>query len=192
MAWRTWGLTSWKAWSVPFSYSTSSAWLAAHGAGKLCVHFTLSSLSSACIVPPQNKASPFISPLKHVLSTHCVLYPLCAVSKGPRREEHLVYKMRREADDGVGCPRLSKNLQSCLGSPKAKRRIVKPNMMLCVPPLFPNKAPSPLLNAPLPSSPNNYLGIEARGTLESCNGRGPTWDLPWSYPSGLQEVTVKF
>lgn len=57
------------------------------------------------------------------------MYPLCAVSKGPTREGHLVYKMRGEADDGVGCPRLSKHLQACLGSPKAKRRTVKPNMI---------------------------------------------------------------
>lgn len=132
------------------------------------------------MVPPQLKAPPFISPLKHVPRTHCGLCPLCAASKGPRREEHLVYKMRGEADEGVGCPRLSKNWQSLLGSPKAKRRTVEPNMIPSILPSFPNVAPSPLLNAPPPAPLNTYLVSEARGALESCCGAG----LPGTFPRG--------
>lgn len=116
-----------------------------------------------------------------VCCTHCVLS--AKVPEG--KNIYLVYKMRGEADGGVGC----------LGSSKAELRTVKPSILL--PPSLPQQGSLSFTKC-TPSSPDTYLDREARGALShevrrACLGPslGVSFWSPGSHSGILgQDVSV--
>lgn len=176
MAWRTWGPSSWRAWSVPFLHSTTRAGLQLMDGRVLglSASFPLSS-PHLCL----RSASPPQSSLFGFSPSTCPEHPVCC--------------QQRCQEGDLACLRktwLPKDFQSCLGSPKAKLRAtpptVQPNMIPFVLPPFPTRLPL-LYEVPAHTPPNSYMDSEARGTLVSCSGVG----LPETFFRGFLLISRK-